>query len=424
MSAEYDEITRFITNKKLKVMVSSPEYLNSNEEMLQNMQNLWCDFELAYCSNTGYNDKGKHYTDYADLDSMVSFWLVQEIMGNSDGSSKSRYAYLSEDGKIYFGPVWDFDWSAGSVAVGNEPNGWKCSLSEDNEDNFFKEWLDDPLFCLRAVEKYWEIRDYMEEITKRGGRIDTYAEYLFESGCANEKMWRYLRGFSGADGDVEQLRNHLSYRIKWLDEQFASVETLMESLRTSTSETPYGTDNQKIFMTAGNVIYHVENDSVSDSEYWYVNEDPNMTFRISDKKAKYLAVYVNAKLAGHYEIHDNICGISIPTEILTGKDAKDLVTLIATDAKGKIAATNYFILMKGKGVGTRVVFADDQGDILCEMLCFANTSIPNHHPSLDGYGEKYTYYSNMECTKEYEWEEEVVLQPMDIYVKYKIKYNT
>ena len=48
---------------------------------------------------------------------MTGYWLTMYIMGNSDSSYKSRYAYMDRGEKMFMGPVWDFDWGCGSPQV-------------------------------------------------------------------------------------------------------------------------------------------------------------------------------------------------------------------------------------------------------------------------------------------------------------------
>lgn len=46
-----------------------------------------------------------------DLTSFVDFWLIQELMMNSETAHpKSCYSYIN-DGVMYAGPLWDFDWN-------------------------------------------------------------------------------------------------------------------------------------------------------------------------------------------------------------------------------------------------------------------------------------------------------------------------
>jgi hypothetical protein len=59
---------------------------------------------------------GKHWTELIDLDSWVRKYLVEEIFGNSDGGAISQYFYgNSISGKMYAGPVWDYDISMGNA---------------------------------------------------------------------------------------------------------------------------------------------------------------------------------------------------------------------------------------------------------------------------------------------------------------------
>ncbi len=51
------------------------------------------------------------FTDLVDIDSFVDYYLVNEIMHNSDNAWGSIYMHKTQDGKLKFGPVWDFDWS-------------------------------------------------------------------------------------------------------------------------------------------------------------------------------------------------------------------------------------------------------------------------------------------------------------------------
>lgn len=61
--------------------------------------------------SVSFSDKPMRLEDLVDIDSLIDYYLVNEIMFNCDSASKSIYAYREADGKLKFGPVWDFDWS-------------------------------------------------------------------------------------------------------------------------------------------------------------------------------------------------------------------------------------------------------------------------------------------------------------------------
>ena len=271
-SEEYDEESKFKLNEVtffdeepsdpegdgLKIMMKSPEFLNTNAEMWDYVQICWKDFENAYKSENGYTTtmlgETLHYTDLADFDSMVSYWLLMEIMGNDDARYKSRYIYKPQNGKLTFGPPWDFDTGAGSILIRKDidesPTGWKVS-KYDSQSNFYREFLDDPFFMTAAAEKYWQIRPYLESVIKPGGQLDQNSDYLFEAGLADSERWnrrehigpsgeREWENYAlGYEGDTEWFKEYMSKRIAWLDEQFETDDSLRNSVYTSQSAAPY-----------------------------------------------------------------------------------------------------------------------------------------------------------------------------------------
>ena len=49
------------------------------------------------------------YDQYIDVDSFVDYFLINEFFGNYDAGEHSTYMYKNSGGKLYIGPVWDFD---------------------------------------------------------------------------------------------------------------------------------------------------------------------------------------------------------------------------------------------------------------------------------------------------------------------------
>ena len=51
----------------------------------------------------------KHWNELIDVDSWARKYLIEEIFANYDAGAVSQYFYYTGDGKLYAGPVWDFD---------------------------------------------------------------------------------------------------------------------------------------------------------------------------------------------------------------------------------------------------------------------------------------------------------------------------
>ena len=64
-------VSRFMTPEGVKVLVDKPEFARSNAEMFNVATSLWARFEQAYSSPGGRCADGAHYTEMADLDSIV-----------------------------------------------------------------------------------------------------------------------------------------------------------------------------------------------------------------------------------------------------------------------------------------------------------------------------------------------------------------
>ncbi len=99
----------FVTKNGRGYTVKRPEF--ATREQVAYIAEYVQDYENAIYSSTGYNDKGKHYSEYIDMDSIVSrfvlenFFYCREQLGNSTYISKPA----GNDTKLYFGPMWDYE---------------------------------------------------------------------------------------------------------------------------------------------------------------------------------------------------------------------------------------------------------------------------------------------------------------------------
>ena len=242
-SQEYDDISKFTTESgklEMLTMFNRPEYAYTSTNMMNWCRNYMQDFWDAVTSADRKNAKGKYYTEYADMDSMVAYTLVCELFANNDATKKSRYAYIDRGGKLFFGPVWDFDWGCASIRVGRNPEYWACSKENEGDNSmkysFQKEWASDVNFCRRLYTRYWEVRSRYEDVFKDGGLIDQYTPLLTEASAVDDNLWWDRRSANEKRTSAEDraiLKSFLAARALWLDAQFASVETLMTSLKCS-----------------------------------------------------------------------------------------------------------------------------------------------------------------------------------------------
>ena len=226
-SSEMDEVSRFtITSGNLKMltMVNSPEYLKTNGSMFNAAKSYLQNYFDACTSSTRKSGEGRHYSAYCDVDSMVGYFLVQELFGNQDAGAKSRYAYKDVDKKMFWGPVWDFDHAAGTANMQKpSPERWHAA-----QGSMYCEWLSDYRFARRVRAKYNQVRGAYAALAAEGGLIDNYADYLKESAETNDARWPQNRTFTQ---DTAIFKGFIAGHRAWLDEQFKTVPALMESVR-------------------------------------------------------------------------------------------------------------------------------------------------------------------------------------------------
>lgn len=222
----------------IHMTLGTPEFGFTDPNVRQYVWDLWAYMSQCWMSGTGYGPDGRHYTETCDLDTMVGYWLAHQIGGNGDSGLHSRYAYKDRQGKVFFGPAWDFDLVGRSTTVVTDANGrshykpsGRSSWSPGGAvGNYAGYWTADPYFSFKARERYLAIRDKIEEVMRDGGLIDRHRARLAHAARANDVRWSTPYGFEG-DGDemgaVELFKSYFKACVTWLDKQFATVGNIV-----------------------------------------------------------------------------------------------------------------------------------------------------------------------------------------------------
>ena len=213
----YDERSKFRTPEGVPIMAKSPEYLNTNDEMFSYIQDWVCEMEEAMFSSDGYNNLGKHYTDYVDMDSFMDYWLVNELFKSVELLFKSCFMYKPAGGNLVFGPVWDMDWSSGNPSNLGGDGADPCTWTHEHmmaREKWYRALYDQPDFVTAAKDRWWEIRPLIDDMM---ARLDTIAGEISIAAADNRNAWK-TRSF---EDETDQLRDWLTARIGWLDGQFS-----------------------------------------------------------------------------------------------------------------------------------------------------------------------------------------------------------
>ena len=356
-SEEYDEVSKFTTSSGVlgvRTMMKSPEYLYTNTDMFNYCQDYLKKYWDACTSWDGYNaGEDKWIGDYCDYESMVNYWLVMEMFGNNDAVKKSRYAYKEQGQKLVFGPVWDFDWGVGSLRVSSNGTGWKCQDASGKEAySFFKDWADSPEFCTRLHTRYWQVRDRFAACMADGGLIDQYTNFLYEACLANSAKWDdknngwNVYNSSAFGKDVARLKSYLAQRLDWLDQQFASVPTLMVSVRRNTSNHPY---------TADATTLPIAFAGLNRKGHLYTRQPLQVSFTVGGSTATTVSCFVNGIRVVEKQALDGnrVFAAEIPSSAFTAAIGEpNCVSFIAYNSSGEVVARNYALVTQERFFGT------------------------------------------------------------------------
>lgn len=313
-----DEVSQILTSSGKRVKFKNPEYAKTNKQLYQYVSDYLNAFESAVYSSdfhTDYNGEKVHYSELFDMDSLVKFWMVQEVFFNWDGMNNSNYIYKDVNGRMHFGPIWDMDLTAGSNSGTTSTTTWQTfGFSHWQHPNqWYRSITKDPYFIVQAYQYYHEIRDTLIEDMR--AEISTLEGEIRESAQANLNLWH---GGQKYDNLVNSLTNWMTKHLRWMDEQFASPETMIASLG-QYKEYGYAPD-QKIQITVD-------------------EEEKQVTVIAPD--ASEVACYVNGKSAGTGKLTNGSVVLPIAEELLMTDGSLNTVQVFKKDSGGTLGASNF-----------------------------------------------------------------------------------
>ncbi len=107
---------------------------------------------VIYSNNA---DLFKVYDKYIDIDSFVDYYLINEFFGNYDAGEHSTYMYKNSGGKLYIGPVWDFDQGMNNYFQDE----MEVETMAFQTKPFFEQLCKDERFITCLKERYAVLRD-------------------------------------------------------------------------------------------------------------------------------------------------------------------------------------------------------------------------------------------------------------------------
>ncbi len=335
-----DEVSSFWTSHGLLIKVNRPEFAVTNSEMLSYISGYTQALENACYGSDGYttyNGEQVHYSDLADMDSMLKWWLVQEVFFNWDAGYNSNYLYKDNDGKLIFGPIWDMDLTAGGYYDSYIYNEWQLwHYNRDGIQNiWFKQLASDPYFLTKAQEYYWIYREAFGNLLTQ---MEAAYPYLKESGEMNTALWYNQRGF---ESDYQIMHTWLENRLAWMDAQMATEA----SFRSSYGQYQKDAGIQVVAMHADGTGLLTDTVSAVPAQGMY-RYGSDIFLHVSAEGAV-TDVYLNGKKYTSLNTSGGVVAVQIPNADLTPQVGEKTVVIFYTYASnGTLLGRNDITLLE------------------------------------------------------------------------------
>ena len=209
----------------------------SSDKEIRDAQIEWIDGKVTEACDALAEGNMERVKTLVDLDSLVDDYLLQEITKNFDVGFDSFYMYFT-DGKLYFGPPWDFDLSLGNANLGFEDyDGLAAAVCPtngefDTSNRWFYNTMKHAWFRKLVVDRWNEIKN---DVASLPGAVLKTEKAYGKSFERNFEKWdifgqnfarstKAITDLTSYGQHCAYLSNWLNGRIRWLDSFFNSKE--------------------------------------------------------------------------------------------------------------------------------------------------------------------------------------------------------
>lgn len=173
----------------------------------------------------GFRDPTKGYRAYIDVGSWIDHHLLNVLTFNVDALRLSAYFYKQRDGKLHFGPLWDFDRALYSTDGRDaNPRTWRSRTGDGGTDFFNYGWwgrlFSDPDFHQQYIDRYQELRRNQFSGTNLWRLVDDLTGQIVKAQPREQARW-YIPPRGGSyQAEIRYLKTWLTNRLDFMDRQF------------------------------------------------------------------------------------------------------------------------------------------------------------------------------------------------------------
>lgn len=208
-------------------------YVEPKEEEVTPVQAAWIQNYFNAFGNAlngaGFTDPVNGYAKYIDVDAWIDHHILNVLTMNVDALRLSAYMFKPREGKIEFGPIWDFDRAMDSYDGRDDvPTAWNGT--GDATPFFTYPWwnrlFQDPDFWQKWIDRWFELRRAPLTTTNMNAILNGMAAQLQEAQVRNFAKWPAVAPAVSYPTEITNIENWLAARVAWIDQQFPAPPQL------------------------------------------------------------------------------------------------------------------------------------------------------------------------------------------------------
>ncbi len=202
----------------------------------------------------GFDDPVNGYAKYIDTESFIEIDLIAELFKEADNFNYSTFLYKGKNGKIAYGPQWDYNFSSGNASIYNPWTYPEYFARADTSEGWFnydrpaygwhRRLLADNDYKLKAADKWFEHREDKLSDDQVTEDIDYYCTLLDSDGplvnadntpadrnftkwnILNNYQWcNYYYGYNSSRSEQGNLPHTYKMETEWLKNWFTGQGT-------------------------------------------------------------------------------------------------------------------------------------------------------------------------------------------------------
>jgi hypothetical protein len=176
-------------------------------------------------NGANYRHPVNGYAPFIDEGSWIDHHLLNVLAFNVDALRLSTYFGKRREGRIEFGPLWDFDRALGSTD-GRDANPRVWATGDGTDFFNFQPWwgrlFTDPDFYQRYIDRYQELRRAQFATTNLTRLTDQLGAEVRRAAARDWARWGASPRAASHQGEVNLMKTWLTSRMSFMDSQFVA----------------------------------------------------------------------------------------------------------------------------------------------------------------------------------------------------------